>query len=289
MPSNVLPVPPGSEPEWEADVLDLDAYLARIGYDGPRTPSLETLRRVHRLHAARICWENVDMALGRHISLEMASLQKKIVEAGQGGCCLEINLLFAAALERLGFPVVRHIARVRRGTMNVRTRSHVVIITEVDGQLWMCDPGFGDEGPLEPIPFRDGAEITVGDWTWRLDHDDDDEWVLRCLHPDGWFDVYAWRMEKHHWLDFDMVNHFSYADPRSVFVGKLVAQRGDEKVRHVLKDHVLSTTYADGRTEREELSGEQVVRALRETFGITITAEDEQRLSEKFGIATATS
>ena len=28
----------------------IDAYLARIGYDGPRTPSAETLRALHVRH-----------------------------------------------------------------------------------------------------------------------------------------------------------------------------------------------------------------------------------------------
>ncbi|HEX5594550.1 MAG TPA: arylamine N-acetyltransferase [Micromonosporaceae bacterium] len=281
MDSSVMPVPPGSEPQWEIDVLDLDAYLGRIGYDGPRTPTLETLRRIHRAHAAAICWEIVDMAVGRRVSLDMASLQKKIVQDGQGGCCLESNLLFAAALERFGFPVVRHVARVRRGSQQIRTRSHLVLLVEVDGELWMADPGFGDESPLEPIRFADGATLTVGDWTWRLDLDGG-EWVLRCLHSDGWFDVYAFRLERHHWLDFDMINHFSYADPRSIFIGKLVAQRGDEKVRHVLKDHVLTIQYADGRSERRELTGNEVVHELRTTFGIALSEEDAQLLRERF-------
>jgi hypothetical protein len=36
--------------------LDLDAYLARIGYTGPREASLPVLRDVHRLHAAARGW-----------------------------------------------------------------------------------------------------------------------------------------------------------------------------------------------------------------------------------------
>ncbi|HEX6967869.1 MAG TPA: arylamine N-acetyltransferase [Micromonosporaceae bacterium] len=287
MDSSVLPVPPGSQPEWEIDALDLDAYLNRIKYDGPLTPTLDTLRRIHRAHAAAICWEIIDMALGRRVSLEMANLQKKIVQEGQGGCCLESNLLFAAALERIGFPVVRHVARVRRGSQQIRTRSHLVLLVEVDGELWMADPGFGDEGPLEPIRFEDGATLTVGDWTWRLDLDGAD-WVLRCLHTDGWFDVYAFRLERHHWIDFDMINHFSYADPRSIFIGKLVVQRGDEKVRHVLRDNVLTTQYPDGRTEREELTGEGVVEALRTTFGIALRDDDARQLRDRYNAGQQT-
>jgi hypothetical protein len=41
-----------------ADAIDLDAYFARIGYDGPRTASLATLRAVHLAHTQAIAFEN---------------------------------------------------------------------------------------------------------------------------------------------------------------------------------------------------------------------------------------
>lgn len=282
---SLLPAPPLSAPEWGAHLLDLDAYLARIGYDGPREATHETLRRVHRLHAAAISWEILDMTVGRpRVELDVPSLQRKIVENRRGGSCLETNMLFAAALERLGFPVVRHVSRVRRGSDKIRTRSHLVVLVEAEDQIWFADPGFGDESPLEPLPFRDGATHTVGDWTWKLDLDGA-EWVLRSLHSDGWFDVYAFRLEQHHPIDFDMIKHFSYADPASVFVGKLVAQRGDEKVRHVLKDRVLAAQYADGRCDTAELTGPEIVRELRTTFNIAVTDEDERWLLDRFADA----
>ncbi len=45
--------------------LDLDAYLARIGYGGPREPSLEALQALHLLHPQSISFENLDPLLGR--------------------------------------------------------------------------------------------------------------------------------------------------------------------------------------------------------------------------------
>lgn len=286
MDQSVLPMPPGSEPEWGIDQLDLDGYLSRIGYDGPRTATFETLRQIHFAHANSITWEIIDMALNRHVSLDLKSVQKKIVEDGQGGCCLEANLLFAAALETLGFPVVRHIARVRRGSDKIRTRSHLVLMVEVDGEMWMADPGFGDESPLEPIRWEDGATLTAGDWTWRLD-EEGSEWVLRCEHADGWFDVYAMRLERHHMVDFDMINHFSYADPNSVFVGRLVVQRGSTTERSVLKDNVLVVQHRDGRSKTTELTGDEIVEVLRGRFNIALRDEDADQLRERFGAKSA--
>lgn len=281
MDRTLLPVPADDPQVWAVDRLDIDAYFDRIGYTGPRTATVETLRAVHRAHAASITWEIVESALGGRMSLDLPALQKKICEDGEGGCCLESNLLFAAALQQLGFPLSRQISRVRRGSGRVRTRSHLVLLVEVEGGTWMADPGFGDESLLEPVAFADGATVTVGGWTWRLD-DDGGDWVLRCLHPDGWFDVYAFRVERNHPIDFEMIVHFSYVDPGSVFRGQLIAQRGDEKVRHVLKNQVLTTTVAGGPRESRELSGDEVVETLRTVFAIPVGPGDAQALRDRF-------
>ena len=34
--------------------LDLDAYLARVGYAGPRVPTVPVLHALHRAHATHI-------------------------------------------------------------------------------------------------------------------------------------------------------------------------------------------------------------------------------------------
>ncbi len=65
--------------------FDLNAYLARIGYDGPRTATLDTLRAVHRLHPAAIPFENLNPLLGLPVLLDAESLQDKMVHSGRGG------------------------------------------------------------------------------------------------------------------------------------------------------------------------------------------------------------
>ena len=60
-------------------------------------------------------FENLDILLGRAIRLDLESLQRKLVAERRGGYCFEQNLLFAAALEALGFDVTLLSARVRYG------------------------------------------------------------------------------------------------------------------------------------------------------------------------------
>jgi hypothetical protein len=42
---------------------NLDAYFARIGYTGLRTPTLEILRALHTLHLSAIAFENLSLLI----------------------------------------------------------------------------------------------------------------------------------------------------------------------------------------------------------------------------------
>src|SRR5476649_596419 len=93
--------------------IDLDSYFARVGYEGPPTPTLATLSRLHALHAAAIPFENLSPFLGELVRLDVDSLVDKLVARRRGGWCFEQNLLFFHALEAIGFEVTRLAARVR--------------------------------------------------------------------------------------------------------------------------------------------------------------------------------
>jgi N-hydroxyarylamine O-acetyltransferase len=275
-----LPVAQESSPEWGTAALDLDAYLRRVGYAGPRTATADTLIALHRAHMTSIGFENVDVVLGRGISLEMVDLQEKLVDSGRGGYCFEHNLLFAAALEQLGFTLTRLMGRVRRGSGRIRYRAHAVLVVMAGGRRWLADVGFGDEGLIEPIPLSPGAVAKVGDWTWRVVAEAD-QWVLQSLHQDGWFDLYSFRAERHFPADFEVSNYYTAHSDRSVFVGKLIAMRSTDSVRHALKDQELVSWYADGRAERAEMTGAELVQVLRNVFGIRLTSEEAALLRQR--------
>ncbi|AGK78260.1 arylamine N-acetyltransferase family protein [Streptomyces microflavus] len=272
-----LPVDVDHSPEWGADRLDLDAYLRRIGYEGALDGSLKTLQQLHRAHMSTICFENIDIAVGRPVSLDMADLERKLVRSGRGGYCYETNLLFAAVLDRLGFPVVRILSRIREGDTRRRFRSHTsLLVRAVDEPetVWLADPGYGYAGLIEPIPLREGALSTMAGWSWQLGVDDD-HWVLRNQNPEGgWTDLYAFRPERQYEVDYRAAHYISSTRPGSPFVNRLVVQRGSETVRHRLRNDVLVTDHPDGRTERAVLGPHEVVAALREKFGLTLTDED---------------
>src|SRR5262245_13622538 len=97
------------------DGFDLDAYLGRIGYAGPRARSLPVLREIVAAHAAAIAFENIDVLLRRGVQIDLASIERKLVKGGRGGYCFEQNTLLEAGLRALGFSLDTLVARVIRG------------------------------------------------------------------------------------------------------------------------------------------------------------------------------
>ena len=100
-------------------MLDMDAYLRRIGLDPADEPTWQT---VHRAHATTIPFENLDSHGGIPISLEQADLKRKLVANRRGGYCFEHNLLLASALEHMSLGVEPMLARVRVDGASRQTR-----------------------------------------------------------------------------------------------------------------------------------------------------------------------
>src|SRR5207344_183669 len=129
--------------------VDLDAYLARVGYHGPVEPRLEVLDALHLAHATTIPFENLDILLGRPIRLDLPSLQGKLVRDRRDGYCFEHNMLFAAAL---------------------------------------ADVGFGGGSVLRSLPIGPGPVVDQFGWRFRL-VDDDGARVVQTRRPRGWIDL----------------------------------------------------------------------------------------------------
>jgi len=139
---------------------DVDAYFARIGYAGPRTANLATLRGIHDCHARTIPFENFDVLLGRGISLELAAIEQKLVRDRRGGYCFEHNGLLAAVLRTLGFRVTTLLARVRWNVPAevAMPQTHMILRVEIEGRPWLADAGFGGLGLTAPIALDTESE-----------------------------------------------------------------------------------------------------------------------------------
>src|SRR5579872_4943838 len=138
-------------------MLNVSAYLDRIAYTGPISPTLDVLRNLHRHHMLSVPFENLDIALGRKIVCDEDSFIHKIVERRRGGFCYELNGAFARLLRAIGFKVTLLSARVPRDDGSESPEfDHLALRVDME-EPWLADVGFGDSF-LEPLRLQIGLE-----------------------------------------------------------------------------------------------------------------------------------
>ncbi len=148
--------------------FDLPAYLSRIGLAEPPLADADGLATVQRAQRMTIPFENLDVLLGRGVSVAPDAIFAKLVGTRRGGYCFEHNQLFAAALAALGFVVRPLLARVWLGVPDdatdaaVPARTHQLLLVDLPDGPWIADAGFGG-AYTPPMPLRDGAAATSPD------------------------------------------------------------------------------------------------------------------------------
>jgi N-hydroxyarylamine O-acetyltransferase len=235
---------------WHIDELDLDAYLKRIGVTEPTLPAL------HTAHATTIPFENLDVFMGGVPKLDLPSIQAKMVHRGRGGYCYEQNLLYSAALERLGYEVTRIVARPRLNTPEIRPRTHMMLLVDHEGERLLTDVGWGGGGLLEPIPLRENMPVRQGTW----------------------FELYAFTEDPQFPMDYVMANHYTASYPDSFFVGRPVLQTNSHDGRRALVGAELLHAGPEGTREKLTLTRDEILAATRDLFGIELTEEETARV-----------
>lgn len=280
---------------WRGEGLDLGAYLTRVGLAQDPSPTLETLKAVHRAHLAAIPFENLNLLLERPVLLDPPSLTDKMVHHRRGGYCYEQNLLLAAALDRIGFTLTAFAARVLvGGDGRPRPSTHALLRVDVEGSPWLVDVGFGGGGLLEPFPFVNGHQTSQDGWHLRLDRipqSGGQEWLLRAFEGREWQNLYSFTTAASLPQDYAVFSHYLTTHPRSPFRTRLMAARTVGGTRYSLTNTILtvervgrdrkeSTGSGPERETREVLVGE-VGRVLHEVFDIHLDQEERALIEGK--------
>lgn len=250
---------------------DLDAYLARTGYTGPREPTLPVLHALTSAHSRSIPFENLDVLLGRRIDLEPDALVAKLVRGRRGGYCFEQNGLFLAVLTTLGFAVTPLSARVRldRPADAVPPRTHLFLRVEVDGEPWLTDVGIGAQSLTAAIRFAVDVEQETPHEPRRVRRDGD-RWFHQVRLGTGWVDVYEFTGEPMPFIDRQVGNWYTSTHPDSGFKRRfMVARAAGDGRRVTLTDTELKVRDRDGHADvRPMTSPDDLVDALAEHFGL---------------------
>jgi N-hydroxyarylamine O-acetyltransferase len=252
--------------------MKIDHYLERIGWRGTLNVDSQTLRDLHFQHATRIPFENLDIQLGRQISLEPEALERKMVGNQRGGYCFEQNTFFQHVLREIGFEVIACEARVRMGRQIIAPRTHMLLIVQVDGEKYLADVGFGGDGLLYPVALN-GSEQKQFLWDYRI-KEEGRFLVLQTRKQDGWSDLYAFVPEHREPIDFELANWYTSTHPQSRFVQTLTVQLPTPEARLIVRNKTYIIDRGEGREETRQLkSREELMKLLDERFGLKFPAE----------------
>lgn len=250
----------------------LDAYLDRIGYSAPVRADRQTLFGLHRAHLLAIPYENLDIHLGRTLTLDVDAIFDKIVTRRRGGWCYEMNGLFAWALREIGFDVSLLAGTVGRRSSGASAEGNHLLMSVTLDQPYLADVGFGN-GFLDPLPLVAGRynqadflrpfELRQADGRWELVGDG---------VGGGGFDF---TLEPAVMTQFASQCHHLQTSPESGFVRITVCHRFGQDAISSLRGAVLQQTTAQGTTSTTFDQAADYRRALEDIFGLRLPELDQ--------------
>jgi N-hydroxyarylamine O-acetyltransferase len=246
--------------------MDVAAYLSRIGYDGDPTPTLETLRAMHRAHAYTVPFENLDIAAGVRIQVDERVNFEKIVSKRRGGFCLELTGLFARALREIGFQLDVIGARVLFDGRLGQSMSHMTLIVHLD-EDWIADVGFGGR-LIEPLRLRETGDQIVDGRRYNV-ASDGDHWFVTCTEEGNPPGTYVFVMQPRAFDDFHDVCAWLQTSPDSRFTHGNIASLARPDGRVTLGGGRLIVV-KDGERTEQPVSDDGAPLVLKQEFGMSL-------------------
>jgi arylamine N-acetyltransferase len=255
---------------------DLDAYLTRIDYRGPRQPTVEVLAALVAAHTGSIPFENLDPVFGVPVDgLGPVNLTDKLVHRRRGGYCYEHNGLMGFVLARLGYGVDRLAGRVvwmREPGSPKPALTHQVLAVTVPGidERYLVDVGFGGQTLTSPIRLAANDIQSTRHEPYRLVRGDEG-FVLSAQVRGQWQELYEFTERPQPRIDLEVGSWYVSTHPSSHFVTGMTVALITEDARWNLRGRNLAI-HRDGATEKVRFdTAAQVVDALTGTFGIDLT------------------
>jgi N-hydroxyarylamine O-acetyltransferase len=246
--------------------LDLTAYLSRIHYHGPRTPTLDTLRAIILQHTQHLPFENFDPLLRRAVRLDLPSLEHKLIASSRGGYCFEHNTLLFHALEALGFSVSRLSARVRwnQPPEAETARSHALLRVELAGASYLVDVGFGGLTLTGVLALKPDVDQDTPHGPFRLHTSASGALELRALVGADWIALYRFTLEPQFHVDYEVSNHYTSTHPSSHFLERLLMARSLPGQRLALQNNLFSIHTPGQPSQRRTLTSPAELRSVIE-------------------------
>ncbi len=251
--------------------FDLDAYLQRIGYAGPRSPSLATLRELHLGHPASIPFENLDVLLKNPVRLDIPSLVDKLIVRRRGGYCYEQNTLLMTALQAMGFTVRSLAGRVQwQAPGRVAARHHMALLISLPEGEFLADVGFGGLTLTAPLRFVTDVEQETPHGRYRIVRVQG-EFQVQAQIDEDWHALFQLSLAEQAAADWDSANWYISTSPDSIFTRTVMAAIPLPDRRITLRNNRVTVHHTGGATEHRFIAGaDDLPAVLRDTFRLNL-------------------
>ncbi|KAJ3254635.1 hypothetical protein HK103_007045 [Boothiomyces macroporosus] len=255
-------------------VQDLDAYFVKIGYSGPREPTLETLSQIQTRHTLSIPFENASVFTGHGYSITPDVLKRDIIYGAAPGTCVRQNSLVMSALKTIGFIVEPVLARVQWNIPPgvVTGLLHCALKITLPEGNYLVDVAFGSTTAVVPIKMVDGLVQKTPHDLRRIVYFADGSFehqIAFTSNPDNFKPLYKVNPLRVEQSDLEVTAYYAATSPSLFFANNLVASRVTEKSRITLENWVLSTRHLDGSKEKRVLKDkDEILHVLDTVFGI---------------------
>lgn len=211
-----------SEPRLSNPAL----YLQRLGFDAPPAPTLETLRQLQFRHTGVFPFENLTTLSGEPVLIDLPSIEQKVLHDGRGGYCYELNNLFLALLQALGFDACGISGRVVMGQPEGAwtARTHRLSLVTLEGVRYITDVGFGGMVPTAPLLLDTPDEQLTPHEPYRIERHEDG-YTLRANVAGEWRPMYIFDLQRQEDIDYTVGNWYVSTHPESSFAKQLMVAR----------------------------------------------------------------
>ncbi|MBJ2216720.1 arylamine N-acetyltransferase family protein [Pseudomonas sp. MF7453] len=258
---------------------DSRLYLQRLGYASPPAPTLQTLRDLQLRHVCTFAFESLSTLMQMPVPIDLPSVAQKVLHQGRGGYCYELNQLFLALLQALGFDARGITGRVViGGPPDAHTgRTHRLSLVTLDGVRYITDVGFGGMVPSSPLQLDKEAPQATAHEPFRLTHHQG-SYTLWAQVGEEWRGLYVFDLQVQADIDYEIGNWYVSTYPGSPFVGQLKAALLAPGQRHTLANARYALHYLDRPSEKRTLeSADELLGLLRDTFGIRLPDQPQLR------------
>jgi arylamine N-acetyltransferase len=258
---------------------EITKYLNRIKVDGCSL-NLDGLTKLQELHMENIPFENLDIAVGRKITLNYRHLFDKVILKERGGYCFELNTLYSELLKALGFFPKPVLGRVwLSNPKGMPPRNHLAYIVDLEGRTYITDVGFGGLVTRVPLDINVSFPVNDKDGMVRITPFSDHQFMVQRKNEKGWANQYSFENVEISEEDIYIANYYMSTNSRSHFCRHRFVGRNTKEGRVGLFNNKMSTRKGIKVVGKKRVDfGEDWLEIIKNEFSLNLDFSNKELL-----------